>query len=243
MRIRMEHFVATAVSLAVAAGILGAAFGMPRPAAVAPMHKVPAPTRATAAMADEQARKTASVVFAGGCFWGVQGVFQHVRGVTRAESGYAGGRDAGAANYAAVSTGRTGHAEAVRVEYDPQQVSYAQLMQVFFSVVHDPTQRDRQGPDHGAQYRSAVFVSTPAQARATRAYLAELDRAGSFPAPIVTQVATDVAFHPAERYHQDYLVNNPRSPYIRAWDQPKIDALKARYPTLYREQPVLITKR
>ncbi|UHQ19192.1 peptide-methionine (S)-S-oxide reductase MsrA [Lysobacter sp. KIS68-7] len=179
-----------------------------------------------------------TVVFAGGCFWGVQGVFEHVKGVQRAVSGYIGGA-ASTAHYELVSTGTTGHAESVQVTYDPSQVSYAQLMRVFFSVVHDPTELNYQGPDHGTQYRSAIYTTTPAQLQATKAYIAQLSKAGTFRAPIVTLVAMAKPFYAAEDYHQDYMALNPEAAYIRYWDAPKLAALKSTYPTLYRARPVL----
>jgi peptide-methionine (S)-S-oxide reductase len=185
---------------------------------------------------------TETIVFAGGCFWGVQGVFQHVRGVQRAESGYIGGA-AATAHYEQVSGGRTGHAEAVQVTYDPAQVSFGQLLQVFFAVVHDPTQLNRQGPDRGTQYRSAIFTTTEAQLRATNAYIAQLEQAGTFADPIVTQVQAAGRFHPAEDYHQDYMTRHPDEPYIRFHDAPKLAALQATFPALYRAEPVLVEPR
>jgi peptide-methionine (S)-S-oxide reductase len=183
---------------------------------------------------------TETAVFAGGCFWGVQAVFQHTRGVLNAVSGYAGG-DAGSARYELVGSGRTGHAEAVQVTYDPRQVSYGTLMQVYFSVAHDPTTLNRQGPDHGTQYRSAVFYRNAEQQRVTERYIAQLDAAKAFPARIVTQVSPLAAFYPAEAYHQDYATLHPESPYIAAFDLPKIANLKATLPQVYRDQPVLVS--
>lgn len=180
-----------------------------------------------------------TVVFAGGCFWGVQGVFQHVTGVQRAVSGYIGG-DARTARYYVVATGATEHAEAVQVTFDPSQVSYAKLLQVFFSVVHDPTQLDRQGPDHGRQYRSAVFTTTPVQLNATRSYVAQLDKSGVFDSPVVTQVEFGKQFYPAEDYHQNYMTLHPNDAYIRFNDLPKVAALKRTYPAIYRPDPVLV---
>ncbi len=176
------------------------------------------------------------LVVAGGCFWGVQGVFQHVAGVTRAVSGYAGG-DRQTATYARVSRGDTDHAESVEITYDPAKVSLGALLQVFFSVAHDPTQLNRQGPDEGRQYRSAVFVSDPEQERTARAYLRQLAEAKSFPAPLATHIEPLAAFYPAEPYHQDYLLENPRAPYVVFNDLPKIDNLKRLFPALYRETP------
>ena len=180
-----------------------------------------------------------TAVFAGGCFWGVQGVFQHTNGVISAVSGYAGG-PANRANYEAVSTGSTGHAESVQVTYDPRRITYGQLLQVFFSVVHDPTQLDRQGPDFGKQYRSAIFFADPAQQQVAQRYIAQLDAAHAFPSKIVTQVTPLGGFYRAEAYHQDYATLHPDSPYIAAYDLPKIANLKAMFPQLYREAPVLV---
>ncbi len=174
------------------------------------------------------------VVFAGGCFWGVQAVFEHVKGVREAVSGYAGGT-VGSPSYEQVSSGATGHAESVRVVYDPSQVSYGQLLQVFFSVVHDPTQLNRQGPDEGTQYRSAIFYTSDEQRRVAEAYIAQLSRARVFKRPIVTQVAPLRSFFPAEDYHQDYALHHPHSPYIMINDAPKVAHLKEQFPQLYRE--------
>jgi len=178
-------------------------------------------------------------VFAGGCFWGVQGVFQHVDGVTRAVSGYAGGERT-TADYQAVSTGRTGHAEAVQVTFNPRKISYGRLLQIFFSVAHDPTQLNRQGPDTGTQYRSAVFPASVEQTRVAKAYIAQLGQARVFGTPIVTAVEPDRAFYAAEAYHQDYLTQNPTSPYIMYHDLPKIEFLKQVFPLLYRATPALV---
>jgi peptide-methionine (S)-S-oxide reductase len=191
---------------------------------------------------DEPAAASAgseTAVLAGGCFWGVQGVFQHVKGVTAAESGYAGG-DRATANYTAVSSGSTGHAESVRITYDPSQVTYGQLLWIFFAVVHDPTQLDRQGPDEGRQYRSVIFAQNPTQQRVAESYIAQLTRAAVFPGPIVTNVAPKAEFFPAEQYHQDFLNSNPSNRYIAINDMPKLDDLKQLFPALYRDQPVLM---
>ena len=174
----------------------------------------------------------AAAVFAGGCFWGVEGVFQHVRGVKSVRAGYAGG-DAAHANYDDVSDGDTGHAESVRVVYDPAQVTYGQLLQVFFSVAQDPTLLNRQGPDVGTQYRSAVFYATPEQKKVAEAYVAQLTAAHAFPAPIVTEVTPLKAFYPAEDYHQDYMRLNPDAMYIVVNDRPKVLALQRLYPQRY----------
>ena len=179
-------------------------------------------------------------VFAGGCFWGVQGVFQHVDGVVSAVSGYAGGGKDGA-HYQTVSTGTTGHAESVRVTFDPQHVSYGTLLRIFFSVAHDPTELNYQGPDVGTQYRSALFPTTPEQARVAAAYIAQLDAAHVFPAAIVTKIETGKVFYPAEGYHQDYLTQHPDNPYIAYNYIPKVKALARLFPDRYRADPVLVT--
>ena len=175
-------------------------------------------------------RQTA--VLAGGCFWGVQAVFQHVKGVIRATSGYAGGT-ANTAAYETVSSGKTGHAESVRIEYDPAQVSYGQLLKVYFSAAHDPTQLNRQGPDTGPQYRSAIFFTSVDQQRIAKAYIEQLQTAGVFGRPIVTQVVPLQGFFPAEAYHQDYLKKHPYNPYIVINDLPKLEQLKRQFPELY----------
>jgi peptide-methionine (S)-S-oxide reductase len=187
------------------------------------------PTVARAGVPEE------TIVFAGGCFWGVQGVFQRVKGVTRAVSGYAGGA-ADSAHYELVSRGTTGHAESVQVTYDPSRVSYSQLLQVFFAVAHDPTQLNRQGPDVGTQYRSAIFYATPNQKEGAQAYIDQLTAAKVFPRPIVTQVAPLTGFYPAEAYHQDYLNRHPDEPYIVYNDWPKIVSLQKQFPGLYVER-------
>lgn len=175
----------------------------------------------------------ATAVFAGGCFWGVEAVFDHVRGVREAISGYAGG-ESRTAGYDTVSTGTTGHAESVKVVYDPTQVSYGQLLKIYFSVAHDPTQLNRQSPDVGPQYRSEIFTATPEQARIAKAYIAQLGAAKVFGAPIVTRVEPLKGFYPAEAYHQDYLAHHPDQPYIVYNDAPKLVALKQLFPALYR---------
>jgi peptide-methionine (S)-S-oxide reductase len=183
-----------------------------------------------------------TAVFAGGCFWGVQAVFQHVSGVQSAASGYTGG-DARDAQYEIVSSGNTGHAESVEVTFDPARVSYGELLRVFFTVAHDPTQLNRQGPDRGTQYRSAIFTTTADQARVANAYIAQLDAAKLFRAPIVTTVAPLTAFYPAEPYHQDYATRHPHNPYIVINDAPKVAALQREFPDLYTPQPVLVSTR
>jgi peptide-methionine (S)-S-oxide reductase len=178
-------------------------------------------------------------VFAGGCFWGVQGVFQHVKGVTSAVSGYSGG-DKASAQYETVSTGSTGHAESVKVTYDPRRVTYGRLLQIYFAVAHDPTELNRQGPDTGTQYRSEVFATDSAQQRIAASYIAQLEKAHAFPAPVVTKIETLKAFYPAEDYHQDFLTLHPTYPYIVYNDLPKIKALQQLFPESYRESPVLV---
>jgi peptide-methionine (S)-S-oxide reductase len=180
-----------------------------------------------------------TAVLAGGCFWGVQGVFQHVKGVSAAVSGYAGG-DASTAQYETVGTGSTGHAESVRISYDPSQVTFGQLLHVFFAVAHDPTELNRQGPDVGEQYRSAIFPQNDMQQRIADAYIAQLNQAKVFGAPVVTQTKRDSGFFPAEDYHQDYLTSHPTALYITINDMPKLDELRQQFPDLYREQPVLV---
>lgn len=182
---------------------------------------------------------SATAVLAGGCFWGVQGVFEHVKGVRRAVAGYAGGA-ADSAHYDEVSTGETGHAESVRVSYDPHQISYGKLLQIYFSVAHDPTEKDRQGPDVGTQYRSAIFPQDETQERIADAYIAQLDAAHVFPAPIATTVESWRAFYPAEDYHQDFMNDNPSDSYIARNDTPKLADLERVYPALYSEHPVLV---
>jgi len=198
-------------------------------------HVIPAP----AVDVPPDGASSATVVLAGGCFWGVQGVFQHVKGVTSAVSGYTGG-DKKTAEYELVSSGRTGHAESVQVTYDPRQISYGRLLQIFFSVVHDPTELNRQGPDYGTQYRSAIFPATAEQADVARAYIAQLDQTHIFKKSIVTKIEPDRTFYPAETHHQDFLTRNPRDPYIAINDLPKIDDLKRLWPDVYRATPVLV---
>lgn len=183
--------------------------------------------------------KAEVAVLAGGCFWGVQGVFQRVDGVTSAVSGYAGG-EAATANYGAVSTGRTGHAEAVRITFDPRRISYGQILQLYFSVAHDPTELNRQGPDTSTQYRSTIFPSDAAQSRVARAYLQQLDAAHVFRAKVETTVETNRPFYSAESYHQNFLTTHPTYPYIVANDLPKIDDLKRLFPERYSAHPALV---
>ncbi len=181
---------------------------------------------------------TQTAVLSGGCFWGVQGVFEHVRGVERVIAGYAGG-EAGTAQYETVSSGNTGHAESVKITFDPAVISYGQILQIAFSVVHDPTQLNRQGPDVGTQYRSAIFYADDDQKHIAEAYIAQLERAHVFARPIVTRVDPLHGFYPAEEYHQDYLIRNPTQPYIALYDVPKVENFKKTFPDLYRGQPVL----
>jgi peptide-methionine (S)-S-oxide reductase len=191
---------------------------------------------------DEPAAGKASevAVIAGGCFWGVQGVFQHVDGVTSAVSGYAGGEKA-TAHYEMTSNGNTRHAEAVQITYDPRKITYARLLQVYFSVAHDPTELNRQGPDTGTQYRSAIFPTNDEQARVAKAYIAQLNSAHAFQGPIVTTIEPGKAFYRAEDYHQDFLAKNPGYPYIVYNDLPKIANLKQLFPALYKPDPVLVS--
>jgi len=179
-----------------------------------------------------------TAVLAGGCFWGVQGVFEHVRGVQKVVAGYAGG-DRSTAQYDIVSSGTTGHAESVRITFDPAQVSYGEILQIAFSVVFDPTQLNRQGPDVGTQYRSAIFYADEAQKHIAEAYINQLDKSHAFPRAIVTRIDPLKGFYPAEDYHQDYLIRNPTAPYIAMFDVPKVENFKRTFPELYRGQPVL----
>jgi peptide-methionine (S)-S-oxide reductase len=193
------------------------AAAMPEPAVDAPRASVPS-------------QQTA--VLSGGCFWGVQAVFQHVKGVISATSGYSGGSKK-TAEYEIVSTGETGHAESVQIVYDSSQITYGELLRVFFSVAHDPTQLNRQGPDEGTQYRSSIFYSNDEQKRIAEAYIAQLDNAKVFARPIVTRVVPLQAFYPAEAYHQNYAALHPNQPYIMFNDAPKVDHLRQEFPNLY----------
>jgi peptide-methionine (S)-S-oxide reductase len=213
-----------------------AAFRLSAPSAAEEPRALPAPT------VDEPAQSAGAsevAVFAGGCFWGVQGVFQHVKGVTSAVSGYSGGEKS-TAEYETVSTGSTGHAESVKVTFDPRQVSYGRLLQIYFAVAHDPTELNRQGPDSGTQYRSEIFAANDVQAKIAASYIAQLDKAHAFGAPIVTKTGSLKAFYPAEGYHQDFLTLNPHYPYIVVNDLPKVEALKQLFPDSYRADPVLV---
>ena len=227
------------VAIAAAAGLLAAAAsGISLPTAAAEQAVAIPPPSADVVREGDGLQKA---VFAGGCFWGVQGVFQHVDGVASAVSGYAGGKQS-TAIYEAVGTGLTGHAEAVEITYDPATVSYGKLLQVFFSVAHNPTQLNYQGPDRGPQYRSAVFPLNAEQEKVTEAYIAELDRKKLFDGEIVTTLEGAKPFYPAEEYHQDFLTRNPDYPYIVYYDLPKIENLKRLFPDLYRDTPVLVTQ-
>ena len=214
-------------------GVLGAGAALPAIGQERPVE-IPAPNQDF-----EEDSGTAVAVLAGGCFWGVQGVFQHVKGVKNAVSGYAGGA-AETASYEITGRGDTGHAESVQITYDPSVVSFGQLLQIYFSVAHNPTQLNFQGPDHGTQYRSTIFAADAQQAEYAKAYIAELDATGRFEGPIVTTIETDKQFYPAEQYHQDFLTLNPTWPYIVRHDLPKIDALKELFPEEYRSEPVLV---
>jgi peptide-methionine (S)-S-oxide reductase len=201
-------------------------------------HVIPAPA------VDEQAASGApatseTAVIAGGCFWGVQGVFQHVSGVSSAVSGYAGGEKS-TAHYEMVGSGGTGHAESVRITFDPRKISYGSILQIYFSVAHDPTQLNRQGPDVGTQYRSAIFPLTAEQARVAKAYIAQLNQARVYDAAIVTKIEPNRAFYAAEDYHQDFMTRHPRDPYIVYNDLPKVEDLKQLFPDAYRADPVLV---
>lgn len=182
---------------------------------------------------------SATAIFAGGCFWGMQGVFQHVTGVTSAVSGYAGG-DARSASYEAVSSGATGHAESVKITYDPKQISYGKLLQIYFSVAHDPTQLNRQGPDTGTQYRSAIFPQSPEQRAVAEKYIAQLDASRAYKKPLVTRIESGKTFYAAEAYHQNYMTLHPNEPYIVSNELPKLANLKRIVPDLYRPEAVLL---
>lgn len=225
-----------AIALVATAGLL--AWGLlGNSAAMEKAVILPAPAF-DAAAASPSALETA--VFAGGCFWGVQAVFQHTQGVLNAVSGYSGGARE-TATYASIGTGRTGHAEAVQISYDPRQISYGKLLQIYFSVAHDPTLLNRQGPDTGTQYRSAIFYTDASQKQVAERYIAQLDSAKVYAGKIVTQLTPLNAFYPAEAYHQDYATRNPNAPYIRRFDAPKIVNLKTVMPEVYRATPVLVS--
>jgi len=221
-------------ALALAAGVLHLSSTSAAESAV----KIPAP----AVDETSNASSMQTAVFAGGCFWGVQGVFQRVNGVVQAVSGYAGGKKE-TAQYEMVGSGLTGHAESVKITYDPKKVSYGTLLQIYFSVAHDPTQLNRQDPDSGPQYRSAVFYADTAQKQTTERYIAQLDAAKAYPKKIVTQVVPLTEFYPAEAYHQDYLTLHPESGYIARFDLPKVASLKSLFPQQFRAEPALVTAR
>jgi peptide-methionine (S)-S-oxide reductase len=222
----------TALMTAVGAGV-----AIPASAAEV-AHVIPAPA------VDEQAASgvpatSETAVLAGGCFWGVQGVFEHVSGVSSAVSGYAGGEKR-TAHYEMVGSGGTGHAESVRITFDPRKISYGRILQIYFSVAHDPTQLNRQGPDVGTQYRSAIFPLTAEQARVAKTYIAQLNQARVYDAAIVTKIEPNRDFYAAEDYHQDYMTLHPTQPYIVYNDLPKVDDLKRLFPDAYRADPVLV---
>jgi peptide-methionine (S)-S-oxide reductase len=209
-----------------AGGAWAAGWGTDRPV------KAPAPVFSPVSSANQE-----TAVLSGGCFWGVQGVFEHVRGVNKVVAGYAGGARS-TADYDTVSTGRTGHAESVRIVFDPRQISFGQILQIYFSVATDPTQLNRQFPDEGPQYRGEIFYLTPDQKVVAQRYVAQLEAAHVFGAPIVTRIDPFSGFYEAEGYHQDYLIHHPDAPYIATYDLPKVAALKAMFPAAYRATPV-----
>lgn len=231
---RMFAWKAVTATLAVGSAIMLASLSV---ASAQEGIALPAP----AADVSASTAATETAVFAGGCFWGVQGVFQHVSGVKNAVSGYAGGARQ-TANYEAVGSGKTGHAEAVKVTYDPKQVTYGHLLQIYFSVAHDPTELNRQGPDIGTQYRSAIFPANEDQGRVAKAYIAQLNNARLYDAAIVTTIEPGHAFYPAEAYHQDFLTNNPTYPYIVYNDLPKLENLRKLFARDFREKPVLVAE-
>jgi peptide-methionine (S)-S-oxide reductase len=230
---RQSNFARSALA-ALALAAVGAAFWLTPAVSAEDAVVIPPPS------IDEKATSgSEKAIFAGGCFWGVQGVFQHVKGVSKAVSGYTGGSK-DTAVYETVGTGRTGHAESVEITYDPSKVTYGQLLQVYFSVAHNPTQLNFQGPDSGTQYRSTIFAENDAQKKIAQSYIAQLDQAKVFPKPIVTTLETGKTFYPAENYHQDFLTLKPTYPYIVYNDLPKVANLKQLFPALYSEKPVLV---
>ncbi len=224
----------TSLILVALAATAALAFIWPTSAETA--HEIPAP-----AVDEPASTSTETIVLAGGCFWGVQGVFQHVTGVTSAVSGYAGGEQS-TAHYEMVGSGRTGHAESVKITYDPRKVSLGTLLQVYFSVVHDPTELNRQGPDVGTQYRSTIFAMNDEQAKIARAYIDQLDATKLFGRKIVTTIERNRVFYPAEGYHQDYLTLHPNQPYIVFNDLPKVENLQRLFPAVYRAEPALVSR-
>jgi peptide-methionine (S)-S-oxide reductase len=233
MPIKPLYLVMAAAAVAVLAPLLN----MP-PASAGDLDKeIPAAASDSANPADREV-----AVLAGGCFWGQQGLFEHVKGVTKVVAGYAGGEKK-TARYMVVSTGTTGHAESVQITFDPKEISFGQILRIYFSIAHDPTEVDRQGPDEGSQYRSEIFATSPAQEAAAKAYIGQLDAAHIFPAPIATKVEPLQGFYAAEDYHQDYLFHNPDDGYIRVNDLPKIRALERVWPQYFRSRPVLLAEK
>jgi peptide-methionine (S)-S-oxide reductase len=231
------RYVLLSGSLLVVGALLLLGVSGPGGSAAEQAREIPAPA------SDEPAGQVTTsevALLAGGCFWGVQGVFQHVEGVTNAVSGYAGG-EAATARYEMVGMGTTGHAESVEITFDPRRISYGRILQIYFSVAHDPTQLNRQGPDVGTQYRSAIFPKSAEQGRVAKAYIDQLNQARVFDAAIVTTIEPDLGFYPAEDYHQDFMALNPAYPYIVYHDLPKLEALKRLFPDLYRAEPVLVS--
>jgi len=233
MRIKPLYLVMAAAAAAVFAPMLD----MPAASAGDLNKEIPAAASDPANPADREV-----AVLAGGCFWGQQGVFEHVKGVTKVVAGYAGGEKK-TARYMMVSTGTTGHAESVQITFDPKQISFGQILRIYFSVAHDPTEVDRQGPDEGSQYRSEIFSSSPEQEATAKAYIAQLDAAHIFEAGIATKVEPLPGFYAAEDYHQDYLFHNPDSTYIKVNDLPKIAALKQVWPQYFSSRPVLLAEK
>src|SRR3954464_5120078 len=222
----------------IAAALALAAFGLSCNASADTINKmIPAPAVDTPAA---EATGLQTAVLAGGCFWGLQGMFEHVQGVTKVVAGYSGGTKE-TAHYEVVGTERTGHAESVEITFDPKKVTYGQLLRLYFSVAHDPTELNRQGPDSGPSYRSESFFTSPTQERVAKAYVAQLNQGKVFGKPIATKIEPMKGFYPAEAYHQDFLIHNPTYPYIVHNDLPKIDALKKVYPEVYRETPVMLS--
>jgi peptide-methionine (S)-S-oxide reductase len=234
---RLHRGVSAAVAAPLAAALLLVCALLPLGSSTAAEQAVAIPAPAVDSPKAAGALQTA--VLAGGCFWGVQGVYEHLNGVRRVVAGYSGGQRS-TARYEIVGQGDSGHAESVQITYDPQEVTYGEILQVFFSVVHDPTQLNRQGPDTGPQYRSVIFYADESQKKIAAAYIAQLDKAGVFHAPIVTHVDALRGFYEAEGYHQDYLLHNPNNPYIVYNDLPKIRNFQKLLPTLYRDNPVTL---
>ena len=231
----MSIFKTSSVGLAAAVLLpLGAVSLLGFARAAEAVTAVPAP-----AVDEPAAGHSETAVLAGGCFWGVQGVFQHVKGVTSAVSGYAGG-PAATARYDQVSTGTTGHAESVKVTFDPAVISYGKILQIYFSAAHNPTELNYQGPDEGTQYRSTIFAQSEEQAKVARGYIAQLDAAHAYSSPLVTTIESGRTFYPAEAHHQNFLAHNPSYPYIAINDMPKVEAVRRLYPAEYRANPVLV---